>query len=242
MSPALAVFLLTLLFSLVFADGSLSRGLVVGRPILRFLRFGMVLWLPLSVLPSLYRMIIDKGGDALVRVGPVRNLEITPLKHWLLRPLQGIGIGFLFASKLLTVLQLIAGPNIRPSLLIPQGQFDLGRLAMITATTVLVSLLLSIFWTLDDLGIRYHNRKDQELKMMGKYVGTLMPALFGLYGLLNLFSDYPTGDALIYACKIVAVLYPPMVIFTVLHTYFIRRRPELFSGKHLLKRAGVWEE
>ena len=161
--------------------------------------------------------------------------------HWLSRPFQGIGIGFLFGSKLLIVLQLIAGPNIKPSLLIPQGHFELGRFLLITVITVFVSLVLSTLWTLDDVGIRYYNRKEQELKMLGKYVGTLMPVIFGLYGLFGLFSDYPTGDAVIYACKIVTVLYPPMAIFAVLHTYFVRRRWAAFS-EALPTKGGVWME
>ena len=41
---------------------------------------------------------------------------------------------------------------------------------------------------MDDLGIRYFNRKDYEIKMVGKYVGTLMPIVFGLYGVLSLFG------------------------------------------------------
>jgi len=40
------------------------------------------------------------------------------------------------------------------------------------------------------------NRKDQELKMIGKYVGTLMPILFGLYGIFSLLDDYPARQAL----------------------------------------------
>ena len=54
----------------------------------------------------------------------------------------------------------------------PQGQFQLGRFMVVTGITILVSLLLSTLWTLDDMGIRYFNRKDYEIKMVGKYMGT----------------------------------------------------------------------
>ncbi len=89
------------------------------------------------------------------------------------------------------------------------------------------------------MGIRYFNRKDQELKMIGKYAGTLMPVIFGFYGILNLFANYPTAVALFFVCKIAVVLYPPLALFAVLHTYFVRSRRASFS-KDSLKRGGIW--
>ena len=76
-------------------------------------------------------------------------------------------------------------------LFLPQRQFQPGRLLIATGITVLVSLLLSTLWTMDDLGIRYFNRKDYEIKMVGKYVGTVMPIVFGFYGVLSLFGEFP---------------------------------------------------
>jgi hypothetical protein len=241
MSPALVVVSATILFSTLFGDGALRGWREAARSLIRFLRFSLILCLPLYALPSIFRMITNRLGSVLLVVDKVRGREVSSSTHWLFRPFQGIGIGFLFGSKLLIVLQLIAGPNIKSSLLIPQGHFELGRFLLITAITVFVSLVLSTLWTLDDVGIRYYNRRDQELKMLGKYVGTLMPVIFGLYGLFGLFSDYPTGDALIYACKIVAILYPPMVVFAVLHTYFVGRKSAVFS-KTLPTKGGVWTE
>jgi hypothetical protein len=170
-----------------------------------------------------------------------QGFTVHPLKHWLFRPFQGIGIGLLFSTKLLTVLQLIAGPTIRPSLLIPEGQFELARLFMLTAVMALISLLLSTLWTLDDMGIRYFNRKDQELKMIGKYAGTLVPTVFGLYGLLGLLANYPTGQAFAYAFKIVVVLYPPLAVFSVAHIYFLRKRAGDLFKKTSLKKGGILE-
>ena len=72
-----------------------------------------------------------------------QDLEMHPVKHWLFRPFQGIGIGLLFATKLLGVLQVITGPTATASLILPRGaSFKSGRLLIVTGITVLVSLLL----------------------------------------------------------------------------------------------------
>ena len=112
---------------------------------------------------------------------------------------------------------------------------------MITPITIFVSLLLSTLWTLDDLGIRYYNRKDQEVKMLGKYAGTLMPVIFGFYGILNLLANYPTVEGLLFVFKIIVVLYPPLGLFAVLHTYFVRTRRVLFMENDL-QVGGIWRK
>ncbi len=240
MVPALAVLLVTFMFSFMYGDSAfLTSWQAAYKAPLRFFRFAFLLCLPLYAVPSLYRFIVQKKASALLQTEEEGELRILPAKHWIFRPFQGIGIGLLFGTKLLTILQLIAGPTVGTSLLIPEGHFQLGRLLMITAITIFVSLLLSTLWTLDDMGIRYFNRKDQELKMIGKYAGTLMPVIFGFYGILNLLANYPTVEALLFVCKIAVVLYPPLAIFAVLHTYFVRSRSKLFS-KNGLKVGGIW--
>jgi len=112
---------------------------------------------------------------------------------------------------------------------------------MITAVTVSVSLLLSVLWTLDDMGIRYFNRKDQELKMIGKYVGTLMPLIFVLYGMFGLLATYPPDQAFAYAFKIVVALYPPLAFFAAAHNHFLRKRLGVLSRRTSLRKAGILE-
>jgi len=111
---------------------------------------------------------------------------------------------------------------------------------VISGITVVISLLLSILWTLDDVGIRYVNRKDQEIRMIGKYVGTLMPLIFGLYGIFSLSADFPTLQVFIYIFKTVIILYPPFTVFTVFHTWFLKNKAEYFFSKGLLGKGGVW--
>jgi hypothetical protein len=160
-----------------------------------------------------------------------QDLKIHPVKHWLLRPLQGIGIGLLFGAKLLSVLQVVTGAAASASLLIPKGQFQLGRFMVVAGITFLISLLLSTIWTLDDMGIRYFNRKNHEIKMIGKYMGTFMPVLFGFYGIFSLFGEYSKTEALIYLFQIVVILYPPFTFFSIFHAHFVRRNIESLSKR-----------
>jgi len=230
MAPALAVLFVTAIFSFVQGDSSLLAGC---KAPLRFFRFAFILCAPLYALPRIYRFIVRKKSSVLLRIEHAGAMTIIPVKHWISRPFQGIGIGLLFGTKLLTILQLATGPTVGSSLLIPEGHFEFTRLLIITAITVFVSLLLSILWTLDDLGIRYYNRKDHEVKMLGKYAGTLMPVIFGFYGIFNLLINYPAAEGVLFVVKIAVVLYPPLALFAVLHTYFVRNRKTVFFENNL---------
>ncbi len=242
MAPALVVLLVTIGFSLFYADPAASTSWQAGgKALLRFLCFAIVLCLPLYALPKIYGFIIRKNSMALLQTEEEGGLTIRPARHRIFRPFQGIGLGLLFGTKLLTILQLVAGPAIGISLLIPEDHFQFGRFFIITLITVFVSLLLSTLWALDDLGIRYFNRKDQELKMIGKYAGTLMPVIFGFYGILNLLATYPTAEGLLFVCKIAVVLYPPLAVFAVLHTYFLSSRIRLFS-RTLVRKGSIRQE
>jgi hypothetical protein len=242
MAPAILILLLTAIYATLTADLSLPKSWVpLVKVSLRFLRFTLFLCFPLYALPAIYSHVVERRKKALLHVEQWQDLSIYPLKHWLFRPFQGIGIGFLFSTKLITILQVISGPTVTASLLIPQGRFELGRLVLTSVITIVISMLLSVLWTLDDLGIRYFNRRDHELKMIGKYVGTLMPVIFGFYGVLSLLVNYGAMQALIYVAEIVSVLYPPLAIFAVIHAYFIRGRMAKFSKHTLLRKGGVWQ-
>lgn len=241
-APALLVLLTNVLFVAFFGSPSfLNAWQGLGKTLLRFFRFTLILCIPLFTTIPIYGFIVEKKKKVLLQMDKKRDLTIHRLKHWLFRPFQGIGIGLVFAAKLLTILQLIVGPASKPLSLIPQGQFELARLLMITAVTVSVSLLLSVMWTLDDMGIRYFNRKDQELKMIGKYVGTLMPLIFGLYGMFGLLATYPPDQAFAYAFKIVVALYPPLAFFAAAHNHFLRKRLGVLSRRTSLRKAGILE-
>jgi hypothetical protein len=243
-SKEVGIALLILIFSIALSVflGRFSFWEAISRGFLRFLRLALLLcvslWMLLPVCSKLGLIFRRKRG-AFIQLKEKQELEIHPLKHWLFRPFQGIGIGLLFATKLLGVLQIASGSTATASLFFHRSQFQLGRLLAITGITVFVSLIISTLWTLDDLGIRYFNRKDYEIKMVGKYVGTLMPILFGFYGILSFFGEFSKAQALFYLLQIILILYPPFTIFSVFHAHFVRKRAEDLSDRLHAEKGGL---
>jgi hypothetical protein len=238
-APCLTALCAAIVLSLFFGRFQNTWEPAIVRGMLRFFRITLVLCIPLCILFPVYSFIIDWKRRALLRVEQ-DELAIRPLKHWLFRPFQGIGIAFLFRTKLLAMLQLIGVPAAPASLLFHGGVLDLRRFLLMSAVIAFVSLFLSTLWTLDDMGIRYANRKDQELKMVGKYVGTLMPVVFGMYGVIGVMANYPTAEALLTLLRAVFVLYPPFACFTVIHTYLIRSRKGFVAKRGIIEEGGVW--
>jgi hypothetical protein len=240
-SPALAVLFFAIFFSLFLNKLPLMQGWeIITRALFRFFRLTLLLCLPLYILSPIYSFVVDKIRGKLLQTEKIQELHINPIKHWIFRPFQGIGIGLLFETKLLAAFQVITGVTARSFPLFPRSQFQPGRLLVISGITVVISLLLSILWTLDDVGIRYANRKDQEIRMIGKYVGTLMPLIFGFYGIFSLSADFPTLQVFIHLFKTVIILYPPFTVLTVFHTRFLKNKAEYFFQKASLKKGGVW--
>lgn len=238
--PALAVLFFAIFFSLFLSNLSAQGWETIYRALIRFFRLTLLLCLPLFILSPIYSFVVEKIRGKLLQTRKIQELHINPVKHWIFRPFQGIGIELLFETKLLTVLQVITGVTTKPFPLFPRSQFQPGWLLVISGITVVISLLLSILWTLDDVGIRYVNRKDQEIRMIGKYVGTLMPIIFGFYGIFSLSADFPTSQVFIYLFKTVIILYPPFTVFTVLHTLLLKRKADYFFQKALLGKGGIW--
>ena len=243
---AVAILILTISLSIFLGDFAFLRGSeAIYKGLFRFFRITLLLCLPLYLLFPIFEglgRVVQRKNEAFFQVKEKQELEIHPVKHWLIRPFQGIGIGLLFGMKLLSVLQVMTGATATASLLIPKGQFQLGRFMVVAGITIFVSLLLSTFWTLDDMGIRYFNRKNQEIKMIGKYVGTLMPTVFGLYGVLSLFDQFSKVQALIYLFQMIVILYPPFTIFSVVHTHFVQKRAENLLERLLIERGNFTDD
>jgi hypothetical protein len=204
--------------------------------LLRFFRFLVVLTLPLLMLSFVCKrinLLLNSGDRRLVQLPEMRDYAFEPSKFWIKRPLQGIALIMLFASKLITVLQLYTN-SLDNSVILPPVQFDPWRLVAVSLIFAVTSLLLSALWTLDDLGIRYCNRKTKEIKMAGKYLGLLLPVFFGLYGILNLFKQYEQLEAIQYIIQMIIIFYPAFVIFGVVHNHYIRKRESV-----LLKQLGA---
>ncbi len=235
MAPALALLLATLIISTFITEFTFNFGLTaIWKTLLRFLRLSLLLTLPLLLLPSLCTLLeglFNRGIRHLIQLQEDRDPAIHPLKNWVIRPFQGIGLAMLLATKLLTLLEIYTGSKITMETILPQGAFNFGRFISSIAIGVVVSLLLSFLWTLDDLGIRYYNKKTKEVRMIGKYLGLLLPIFFGFYGIISLFDNNSQVLVVKYVAQMVVVLYPPFVVFNVLHSRYLKSREEV-----LLKR------
>ena len=245
-SPAILILILTIFLSIFLGEFTFLKGSeAIYKGLLRFFRITLLLCLPLYLLFPIFRglgRIVQRKEEAFLQVKEKQDLEIHPVKHWLLRPFQGIGIGLLFGMKLLAVLQVMTGTTATASLLTPTGQFQFRRFLIVSGITIVFSLLLSTLWTLDDMGIRYFNRKSHEIKMIGKYAGTLMPILFGFYGVFSLFSQFQKTQALLYLFQVAVILYPSFAIFSVFHAHFIQKRAEALLDRLLREKGNLTDE
>jgi hypothetical protein len=235
MWPAMAVLLFSLLISAFFTEFTFITGLEsFWKIFLRFFRLSLVLSLPLLLLPyicSISQRLSKNRNWQLIHIKEERDHTINRLKNWIIRPFQGIGLAMLMATKLITLLQIYTSATLDASAILPLRQFNPGRFLAITIIAVITSLLLSFLWTLDDLGIRYFNRKTGEIKMIGKYIGFLLPIVFGFYGIFGLFASHAHLLALLYIAQMIVVLYPPFVTMAILHTLYIEKREAILLDK-----------
>jgi len=235
--PVFAVLVLnTLIAAFLTAFTFLSGVAALWKVPVRYLRISLNLTLPLFLLPVFCLMVqglINRREKGLMGTQD-RNLEISWGKTWFLRPFQGIGLSLLLAVKLLAVLQGYSGMPLASSVVLPPGQFLLGRFFAVLSIGILVSLLLSLVWALDDLGIRYRNGRTGEVRMVGKYLGVILPIVFGFYGFINMLADVPFLQAVYYVFQMTVVLYPPFCTLTICHTVYVRR-----YGALLLKNLQV---
>lgn len=243
---AVAILILTISLSVFLGNFTFLKGSeAIYKGLFRFFRITLLLCLPPYLLFPIFErlgQVVRRKDRGFLQLEEKQDLEIHPVKHWLLRPFQGIGIGLLFGMKLLSVLQVMTGEAATASLLIPTGQFQPGRFLIVTGIIIVISLLLSTLWTLDDMGIRYFNRRNHEVRMIGKYAGTLMPLLFGFYGVFGLFSQFQKTEALVYLLQIIVILYPPFAVFSVFHTHFLQKRGDSLLHRLLNKKGNSTDE
>lgn len=224
--PALFVLFLTLVISVFFTEFTFVSGMkALWLVFLRFFRLLLVLVLPLFLLSQTYSItgrFLHGSKWELVQIKEERSRITSPLQNWLLRPLQGIGLSMLIATKLIILLGIYTGSGIDASTVLPPASFHLSRFLTTTAIAVTISLLLSYLWGLDDLGIRLHNTKTKEIRMIGKYVGVILPILFGFYGMISIFQYHSLVLAIQYLAQMLIILYPPFLIFNVFHAFYLQ--------------------
>lgn len=236
--PALFVLLLTLVISVFFTEFTFVSGTkAIWLVFLRFFRLLIILILPVFLLAQIFSItqgVLHGRKWELIQVQEERSRVINPLQNWLLRPLQGIGLSMLVATKLIILLGIYKGSGIDASAILPPATFNLWRFLTTSVMAVTISLLLSCLWGLDDLGVRLYNRKTKELRMIGRYLGVILPILFGFYGMISIFQNHSQVLAIQYILQMVLVLYPPFLIFNVFHAFYLQRKQNL-----LLERLKV---
>jgi hypothetical protein len=243
MRPALAILLATLIISIFFTPFTATLGWgALWKTILRFLRLSLILTLPLLLLPGLcsgLHGLLNRGSRQLIQIEKDREPAMQPLKNWVGRSFQGLGLTLLIATKLLAFLEIYTGHPIAVDAILPPWHLNPWRFLSTTAIFVVVSLLLSLLWALDDLGIRHYSRKTQEFRMIGKYLGFVLPILFGFYGVISLLGNYPRPLAVQYLLQMVVILYPPFVVFAVWHARYLRKHEKVLLSRLQAVRANV---
>ncbi len=227
-APAFLVLLVSMFIALFVTEFVFVSGVTaLWKILLRFVRTSLALTVPVFLLPltcSFFRHVLSSSGRKLVQIREERIRSIHLFEAWVVRPLQGIGVSMLIATKFIGALQIYTGSKVHGSVLLPTGGFILGKFITTTAIFVGTSILLSFLWTLDDLGIRHYNKKTGEVRMIGKYLGALLPTVFGFYGLVSLYGEYTQSLALAYVMQMAIVLYPPFVVFAVFHYHYLQKR------------------
>jgi hypothetical protein len=240
--PALAVLFLSVVISVFFSGFTFAVGMEsLWKILLRFLRFSLVLAIPIPLLPhvcGLMQGLLNRRNLRLIQIREERHPVRIPWQIWLIRPFQGMGLAMLIATKLIALVQISTNAAINSSVVLPPTQFQLGRFLSATAVAVTTSLLLSFLWTLDDLGIRRHNRKTGEIRIIGKYLSALLPILIGFYGIFSLFGSHERLLAIRYIAQMVLALYPPFLILAIVHKFYTEKR-ELLILKRLKARPHV---
>jgi hypothetical protein len=233
--PAWAVLLLTVVISVFFSEITFTVGMEsTGKILLRFLRFSLILIIPVPLLPyvcGLMQGLLNGRNLRLVQIQEERHSDRIPWQIWLIRPFQGVGLAMLIATKLISLLQISTSTAINSSTVLPPAQFYWERFLSATAVALATSLLLSFLWSLADLSIRQNNRKTGEIKIIGKYLSALLPILFGFYGMFSLFGSHERLLAIRYIAQMVLALYPPFLVFAVVHKFYTEKRESLILKK-----------
>jgi hypothetical protein len=233
--PALAVLFLTVLISVFFSEITFAVGMEsIWKILLRFLRFSFFLVIPIPLLPhvcGLMQGLLNRRNLRLIQIRQERHPVRIPWQIWFIRPFQGIGLAMLIATKLIVLVQISTSPETYSSIVLPPAQFHWGRFLSATTVAVTTSLLLSFLWSLDDLGIRRHNRKTEEIRIIGKYLSALLPILFGFYGMFSLFESHERLLAVRYIAQMVLALYPPFLVLAVVHKFYAESRELLILEK-----------
>jgi len=232
--PAFLVLAVNLVISIFIGRFTFTGGAeALWKVLFRYLRFSFILVLPLFLLSmlSIFMGSLFTFGHRKLIATTKRATGLSPMKMWLVRPFQGIGLSLLLGAKLMGVLQGYSIVASGSANVLPPSQFVYGRMIISMAIAAIVSLVLSLFWAMEDIGVSQQNEKTGEVRMVGKYLGVILPILFGFAGYLSLLHDIPAYLAGQYVLQMAVALYPPFVTLTVCHFLYVQRKADVLLVK-----------
>ena len=227
-SPAIVVLAATFVVS--FYAGT-AEGLYLVqsnvRTLVRFLAITMILLAPLPILPPFIifagNRLTDEGFFGRLVKGEMRSS--APFRKsllWIIRPLQGIGMSLLFSNQFLNLFRTFPEASFLDALIRP---------ILFIVVSVPISILFSTIWSLDDLGVRLYLKQTGEVRLVGSYVGTILPVASGALGIYSLLQRSSPVDALLLLALMVMFLYPPYVLLAIIHDKFLgQRKLRLFQN------------
>jgi hypothetical protein len=226
-SPAIVVLAATFVVS--FYAGT-AEGLYLVqshvRTLVRFLAITMILLAPLPILPSFIlfagKRLRDEGFFGRLVKGEMSSAPFRKSLLWITRPLQGIGMSLLFSNQFLNLFRTFPEASFLDALIRP---------ILFIVVSVPISILFSTIWSLDDLGVRLYLKQSGEVRLVGSYVGTILPVASGALGIYSLLQRSSPVDALLLLGLMVMALYPPYVLLAVIHDKFLgQRKVRLFEN------------
>ena len=221
--PALLVLALTVVISLATGhprDLFLSHS--ASSILIRFVVVTPLLVAPIAIVPRLLTLAgrlvkNNKFFGWFVKTRAAPHQEFTVSEDLVLRPLQGMALSMVFAERFLDFLVFSTGASYA-SIVIRSTVFAFLML------NPLISLFLSFMWTFDDLGVKIYSKETGETRMLGRSIGIILPLVTGAIGVSTLFHRTYFMDAVIDLLGGFMVLYPPYVLFVILHHEYVRRR------------------
>jgi hypothetical protein len=148
----------------------------------------------------------------LIKTSPPRESELERVISWFLRPIQGIGLCLIAGEEFIELLEYGTGLSYSE---------QLARASLFVFGSLIVAFLLSIVWTLDDLGLKIYGSSG-DLNSAGNNVGTILPIVTGAIGITNLFKSNTPIVAIYNLAGLIFALYPPYLVFAVIHDEYMR--------------------
>lgn len=225
-----AIFVLAATFVVPLLAGTAEGFYIVQsntRTLVRFLAITVILLAPLPILPPFMlfagKRLTEEGLFGRLVKGAMRST--VPFRKsllWVIRPLQGIGISMLFSNQFLNLFRTFPEASFLDALIRP---------VLFMVVSVPISILFSMIWSLDDIGVKLYLKQSGEVRLVGSYVGTILPVASGALGIYSLLQHGSPADALLLLALIVMVLYPPYVMLAVIHDKFLgQRKFKLFEN------------